>query len=79
MSGIANPARSTQPCLLCRSQAVEEFLDLGITALANKFLAREELSLPEPAYPLKVGFCHTCHHVQLTEIVPPKAMFEDYL
>ena len=28
---------------------------------------------------MTVGFCHTCGHVQLTELVPPAAMFEDYL
>lgn len=66
-------------CLLCGSHTVEQFLDLGCTALANKFLTYEELSGPEQTYPLRVGFCHTCGHVQLTEIVPPKAMFEDYL
>lgn len=55
------------------------FLDLGTSALANKFLAPEELSGPEPSYPLRVGFCHDCGHVQLTEAVPPAAMFEDYL
>jgi 2-polyprenyl-3-methyl-5-hydroxy-6-metoxy-1,4-benzoquinol methylase len=66
-------------CLVCESQTVEQFLDLGHTALANKFLAYDELARPEPAYPLRVGFCHTCSHVQLTEIVPPKNMFEDYL
>jgi SAM-dependent methyltransferase len=68
-----------QNCLLCGSQTVEQFLDLGCTALANKFLTYEELFGPEQTYPLCVGFCHTCGHVQLTEIVPPKAMFEDYL
>jgi SAM-dependent methyltransferase len=66
-------------CLLCQVRHVQEFLDLGRTALANKFLTEEELSLSEPTYPLKVGFCHACGHVQLTEIVPPSAMFEDYL
>jgi SAM-dependent methyltransferase len=66
-------------CLLCGLQTVEEFLDLGHTALANKFLSREELSLPERTYPLTVGFCYACGHVQLTEIVPPEIMFEDYL
>jgi cyclopropane fatty-acyl-phospholipid synthase-like methyltransferase len=58
---------------------VEEFLDLGSTALANKFVAKAELARPESKYPLKVGFCHTCGHVQLTEAVPPQAMFQDYL
>jgi hypothetical protein len=66
-------------CLLCKSNAVELFLDLGETALANKFLSQVELSETEPKFPLRVGYCHECGHVQLTEIVPPRAMFEDYL
>jgi len=66
-------------CPVCDTEAVEQFLDLGSTALANKFLTQEELSLPEPTFPLKMGFCHTCGHVQLMERVSPKVMFEDYL
>ena len=66
-------------CIVCGSEAVEPFLDLGRTALANKFLNEEELSKHESKYPLKVGFCCACGHVQLTEIVPPSAMFTDYL
>jgi SAM-dependent methyltransferase len=66
-------------CILCKRQTVEDFLDLGRTALANKFVRREEIAQPEPAYPLRVGFCHSCGHVQLTELVPPPAMFADYL
>ena len=54
-------------------------MDLGSTALANKFLSKEELSTPEPKYPLKVGFCHACGHVQLIDLVPPQAMFDHYL
>jgi len=66
-------------CLLCGTDGVEQFLDLGSTALANKFLSKEELSTPEPKYPLKVGFCHACGHVQLIDLVPPQAMFDHYL
>ena len=66
-------------CLVCGEQRVEAFLDLGRTALANKFLMREELAKPEPTYPLRVGFCHDCTHVQLLERVPPREMFTDYL
>jgi SAM-dependent methyltransferase len=71
----ANP----KPCLVCRSESVEEFLDLGETALANKFLTKEELDRDELKYPLRVGFCPECGHVQLTERVPPELMFTDYL
>jgi len=66
-------------CLVCASASVEEFLDLGRTALANKFLTAEELDRREEKYPLRVGFCHGCGHVQLVERVPPSAMFTDYL
>lgn len=66
-------------CIVCESNRVEAFLDLGHTALANKFLTKQELSQRESAYPLSVGFCHGCSHVQLTEQVPPSAMFTDYL
>jgi len=73
----ASPGRHV--CLLCESHAVEQFLKLGEMALANKFVSREDLSKKDPRYPLQVGFCHTCGHVQLVDIVPPAAMFEDYL
>ena len=70
---------SSLKCIVCASATVGQFLDLGQTALANKFLAQEELTGQEPTYPLCVGFCHICGHIQLTVIVPPSAMFEDYL
>ena len=66
-------------CIVCNSDDVQEFLNLGRMALANNFLTREELPKLEPRYPLRVGFCHHCGHVQLTEHVPPSAMFENYL
>ena len=79
MNNTKHQAVSGLFCIVCGQQTVERFLDLGSTALANKFLTEEELSKPEAKYPLRVGFCHTCSHVQLTEEVPPSAMFEDYL
>lgn len=66
-------------CIACGSHNVEPFLDLGETALANKFLSADELGASEPHYPLVVGFCRDCGHVQLTRVVPPPEMFDDYL
>jgi predicted TPR repeat methyltransferase len=65
--------------MLCGANAVGLFLDLGETALANQFLRRDEINGHEAKYPLRVGFCHSCGHVQLLEAVPPLAMFENYL
>ena len=66
-------------CIVCKKPTVSEFLDLGVTSLANKFIAREDLKQAEPTFPLAVGFCKNCHHVQLIDLVPPSDMFEDYL
>jgi SAM-dependent methyltransferase len=71
--------RSNRSCILCSSPEVEEFLDLGKTALANQFLRADQINGKEPRYPLRVGFCHGCGHVQLTESVPPAEMFDNYL
>jgi SAM-dependent methyltransferase len=69
----------TLNCLVCGRPEPRLFLDLGSTALANKFLGEDELKAFEPAYPLRVGFCPECTHVQLLDRVPPHAMFDDYL
>lgn len=66
-------------CIACGGSRIEEFLDLGRTPLANKFLAEDELATEEAWYPLGVARCHNCGHVQLTHRVPPAAMFDDYL
>ena len=66
-------------CIACGCIKVEQFLDLGNTVLANKFLAEGELANPEARYRLAVGFCSSCSHVQLMEEVPPAEMFTDYL
>ena len=65
-------------CILCAAPLPEPFLDLGRTALANKFLEPGE-TVDEPTFSLRVTLCDECRHVQLAEIVPPAAMFEDYL
>ncbi|HWO42621.1 MAG TPA: class I SAM-dependent methyltransferase [Candidatus Eisenbacteria bacterium] len=67
------------PCLVCGALDVAVFLDLGDTALANHFLRADELGPGEAKYPLRIGFCPHCNHVQLTERVAPEAMFEHYL
>ena len=72
-------ATPTRRCLVCHDEGVVQFLDLGETTLANKFLLPEEVGGIEPSFPLRVGFCPGCGHVQLMDDVPPSEMFEDYL
>ncbi len=65
-------------CMSCREEAVEEFLDIGTTPVANNFVTPDKLDLPEPAFPLRVGYCHNCKHCQLLDMVPPTELFDDY-
>jgi len=47
--------------------------------LANSLVAFEDCDKPEIEYPLSLTWCSTCWLVQLTHVVPPKLMFDDYL
>ena len=65
-------------CMACRTEAVEEFLDIGTIPVANNFVPADKLDAPEPAYPLRVGYCHNCKHCQLLDLVSPTELFDDY-
>lgn len=66
-------------CLVCRQFAVEEFLDLGTVPLANALLtAPPARAADEARFPLRVGYCHGCHAVQLLHLVPPEDLFSNY-
>src|SRR5215218_9871867 len=73
------PDSSRVRCLVCASSDLQEFLNLGMTALANRFVPESHLSETEPAYPLRVAFCAGCGHVQLLDRVPPQEMFTNYV
>ena len=68
-----------QKCLVCSSKKLSTILDLGKTALANKFLTKDEInSKKEKFYSLKLCVCNDCFHVQLDNLVDPKLMFVFY-
>jgi SAM-dependent methyltransferase len=66
-------------CLGCDALLPEPFLDLGVTPLANSYVRPERAGEREPAFPLAVAYCPTCHLVQLTDLVPPQEIFSEYL
>jgi SAM-dependent methyltransferase len=66
-------------CRSCGANELELVLSLGRTPLANALLTREQLSQPEPHYPLDLAFCPSCALVQITETVPPADLFSEYL
>jgi len=71
--------RNQNKCRLCNSKKLSTVIDLNSTPLANSFLKRSELKKKERYYPLKVNFCNSCYHLQLSHIVKAKRMFDNYL
>jgi SAM-dependent methyltransferase len=66
-------------CRLCDSESLEPVLALGRTPLADALLRPEDLSVPEPMFPLELGFCSNCGLSQIAETVPPEMLFcRDY-
>jgi len=70
--------RSFGACRSCGATDLVTILDLGRLPLANALLTAEQLSAPEPTYPLELVFCAGCTLVQITETVPPEKLFRKY-
>jgi SAM-dependent methyltransferase len=66
-------------CRVCDSRALQPFLDLGRTALANRFVHPERNGGDEPQFPLRVVLCADCGLVQIDEQVPPEVLFKNYI
>src|ERR1051325_679490 len=66
-------------CRSCTSQHGALVLDLGLQPLANNLLREEDLSKPEPKFPLRLAVCKSCWLLQILDLVPPVQLFSDYL
>lgn len=66
-------------CRVCRSERLEQFLDLGDQPHCNSLLPPSRLDRQEPFYPLRTWFCHDCTTVQIDHTVPKEEMFGEYL
>jgi len=65
-------------CRSCGSTDLHLVLSLGKTPLANSLLTPEQVTQPEPYFPLDLVFCPQCTLVQITETVPPAVLFSNY-
>src|ERR1041384_8492644 len=66
-------------CRSCQSTNGKLILDLGLQPLANNLLRPEDLSKPEPKFPLRLAFCESCWLLQIVDLVPPVQLFSEYL
>src|SRR5438552_17971064 len=66
-------------CRSCGSSQGVEVLDLGIQPLANNLLRPEDLSKPEPKFPLRLAVCQSYCLLQIVDLVPQVKLFSSYL
>ena len=65
-------------CRFCRTPLSHTLVDLGRQPLANSNLTPEELRAGrEAAYPLHARVCHACFLVQVDDVAPADAIFDD--
>jgi hypothetical protein len=65
-------------CRFCEARLQHTFVDLGMSPLANSYLAPSQLKQMEPFYPLHVYICDHCLLVQLEECESPELIFSEY-
>jgi SAM-dependent methyltransferase len=68
----------TASCRFCSAPLQTVFADLGMSPLANSYVAPERAGAMEPFYPLCALVCGECMLVQLEQFETPEAIFSDY-
>src|SRR5438552_1748068 len=66
-------------CRICGSSDLTDVLSLGEMPPVNSFLTTDADVAREKRHPLAIVFCPTCTHVQLTHMLDPRDIFEDYI
>jgi SAM-dependent methyltransferase len=64
-------------CRFCGKALSTTFADLGVSPIANDFIAADRLERMEPFYPLRAYVCDRCFLVQLGQFESPEAIFAD--
>lgn len=63
-------------CVCCDTHIPKSYLDLGNQPLANSYHKGKE---EQESFPLELCLCPHCTHNQLSVVVSPKKMFDNYL
>src|SRR5688572_24999012 len=62
-------------CQICSSSNLQFVLDMGFSAPCDSLLTREQLSMPETTFPLRMYRCRDCGLVQIDHVVDPRLLF----
>ena len=67
-------------CLLCEVTMVETIITFPKTPLANELLDfdAKKKGIEQTFFPLNLGICLNCGHIQLTHLIEPALLFKNY-
>jgi hypothetical protein len=68
---------SVAKCRVCNSSLEHVFVDLGMSPIANDYVAADRANAMEPFYPLCVYVCDSCWLVQLPAVQSADSIFRD--
>lgn len=66
-------------CQGCGAPLTRTLVDLGLSPLANAFVAPERAGQRDRTYPLHARVCDACLLVQVDSVVPREEIFHDYV
>jgi SAM-dependent methyltransferase len=66
-------------CRLCASDRLERVLALAPTPLADAYVRAEDVSKPQPVFPLDVYACASCGYTGLVDVVRADEIYPDYI
>jgi quercetin dioxygenase-like cupin family protein len=64
-------------CRSCGNKHLDRVISLGNSPLANNL--KNSVNENTEVYPLEVNYCSKCQNCQLSVVVPPEKMFDNYL
>jgi nucleoside-diphosphate-sugar epimerase/quercetin dioxygenase-like cupin family protein len=68
---------SKKECRSCGNKMLQRAISLGNSPLANNLIS--SLDEKSEMYPLEMNYCDKCFNCQLSVVVPPEKMFDNYL
>ena len=64
-------------CRVCGNEKLKRVISFGLMPLANNL--EKKINLNSEKYPLELNYCNKCSNSQLSYVVNPKKLFQNYL
>lgn len=66
-------------CRFCESSRLIVALDLGSTPLADAYVAKDQIHIDQPIFPLELSLCLDCGLSQVLEVIHGESVYLDYI